>query len=61
MRWRWKLRNVRARRPPAAEPACRAAYTPAISRKVRDAVRWKPPYVSWMMDRTSTARCSAFS
>eukprot|EP00966_Prymnesium_polylepis_P139665 3227106-Prymnesium_polylepis.1 len=30
MRWRWKLGKVRARRPPA-EPACRAAYTPAFS------------------------------
>eukprot|EP00966_Prymnesium_polylepis_P081298 1883495-Prymnesium_polylepis.1 len=32
MCWRWKLRKVRARRPPA-EPACRAVYTPAISRR----------------------------
>eukprot|EP00966_Prymnesium_polylepis_P213636 4947533-Prymnesium_polylepis.1 len=40
MRRRWKLRHVRARRPPA-EPACRAAYTPFISRRVRDAVRRK--------------------
>eukprot|EP00966_Prymnesium_polylepis_P040283 934753-Prymnesium_polylepis.1 len=58
MRWRWKRRNVRARRPPA-EPASRVAYTPAISQRVRDAVRCRPPYVLWMMGRTSTARCSA--
>eukprot|EP00966_Prymnesium_polylepis_P116163 2685279-Prymnesium_polylepis.1 len=38
MRWRWKLRNVRARRPPA-DPACRPAYTPAISRRVRPSPR----------------------
>eukprot|EP00966_Prymnesium_polylepis_P037236 864549-Prymnesium_polylepis.1 len=58
MRWRWKRRKVLARRP-LAEPASRVAYTPAISRRVCDAVRWRPPYVSWMMGRTSTARCSA--
>eukprot|EP00966_Prymnesium_polylepis_P197784 4582843-Prymnesium_polylepis.1 len=58
MRWRWQRRKVLARRPPA-EPECRAACTPAISRRVREAVRWRPRYVSWMIGRTSTARCSA--
>eukprot|EP00966_Prymnesium_polylepis_P262626 6066257-Prymnesium_polylepis.1 len=40
MRWRWKRRKVLARRPPAEPEFCRAACTPAVSRRVREAVRW---------------------
>eukprot|EP00966_Prymnesium_polylepis_P202617 4694096-Prymnesium_polylepis.1 len=36
-----------------SRPAVRR-IPPAASRRVRDVVRWKPPYVSWMMGRTST-------
>eukprot|EP00966_Prymnesium_polylepis_P198539 4601237-Prymnesium_polylepis.1 len=39
MRWR---RKVLARRPPA-ELEGRAACTPATSRRVREAERWRPP------------------